>query len=254
MEVVQLESSIGNVVESGPRVLAQTSPKQAPGIGGRGRGEPIQIGLALEDLRDHVRYRVSRVCLLPDQHFVEHATECPDIGSGIDPPSARLLRTHVGGRAQHHAGLGHRGGNRGRKGQILLVRIRVHGPRQSEVEDLHRPVGHEPDVRGLQIAVDDFLLVRGLQTERDLPGDLDGFFGGHRSALNSRCQMLLPCEAGSRMTSVLANTPGRDICPADRLEFSSPSLCRIVRRATDSPSILGESSPLAATSRIPALW
>ena len=42
---------------------------------------------------------------------------------------------------------------------------------EPEVEDLHGPVGPHLDVRGLQVAVDDSLLVRRLQRLGDLSRD-----------------------------------------------------------------------------------
>ncbi len=44
-------------------------------------------------------------------------------------------------------------------------------PRQPEVQHLHRAVGFDLDIRGLEIAIDDPLLVRGLERLGDLFGD-----------------------------------------------------------------------------------
>ena len=43
------------------------------------------------------------------EHLVEHAAERPDVGAPIDGLPARLLRRHVGGRAENHAQLRRRG-------------------------------------------------------------------------------------------------------------------------------------------------
>jgi len=46
------------------------------------------------------------------------------------------------------------------------------GPfRQPEIEDFHRAVALDLDVRGLEIAMDDRMLVRGLKCVGDLPRD-----------------------------------------------------------------------------------
>ena len=50
-------------------------------------------------------------------------------------------------------------------------RGRLHRLRQAEVQHLHRAVGAHLDVRGLQIAMDDPLLVRGFERLRDLLRD-----------------------------------------------------------------------------------
>ena len=47
---------------------------------------------------------------------------------------------------------------------------RVHRLGEAEVEDLHGAVGADLDVRGFEIAVDDPLLVGGLEGLGDLPG------------------------------------------------------------------------------------
>ena len=50
-------------------------------------------------------------------------------------------------------------------------RVRVDRFRQTEVEHLHRAVGADLDIRGLQIAVDDALLVRRFERLGDLLRD-----------------------------------------------------------------------------------
>ena len=50
-------------------------------------------------------------------------------------------------------------------------RGRFHHFRQPEIEHLHSTVRTQLDVRRFEVAVDDALLVRGLQGVRDLPGD-----------------------------------------------------------------------------------
>ena len=52
--------------------------------------------------------------------------------------------------------------------------------REPEVEDLDDAVGPDFDVRRLQVAVDDALLVRGLERVGDLPRDSEGFVGADR--------------------------------------------------------------------------
>ena len=54
--------------------------------------------------------------------------------------------------------------------------------RQAEVQHLHRAVGPHLDVRGLQIAMDDPLLVRGFQRLGDLPRDRQRFVERDRAA------------------------------------------------------------------------
>lgn len=53
---------------------------------------------------------------------------------------------------------------------------------EAEVEDLYLAVARERDVRGLQVAVRDRLVVRGLERRRDLRRDPQGLVHGHRAA------------------------------------------------------------------------
>ena len=56
---------------------------------------------------------------------------------------------------------------------------------ETEVEDLDRAFLGELQVRRFEIAMDDALLVRGLEAFGDLLGDGDGFAGGDRTALQA---------------------------------------------------------------------
>ena len=89
--------------------------------------------------------------------------------------SLRLLRAHVSRRAENHPDAGHHrgGGNRGRVRQrrSRARRRRLHRLGQTEVEHLHRAVRTDLDVRGLEIAMDDSLLVRRFEGLGDLSRD-----------------------------------------------------------------------------------
>ena len=89
---------------------------------------------------------------------------CPNAGR---PASAHLLGRHVAERAEHHAWLA--------CSPVVVGRSEA-GPRlcrgielgQAEIQDLHPPVLRHEDVLGLQVAMDDPLLVRRCQPVRDL--------------------------------------------------------------------------------------
>ena len=67
---------------------------------------------------------------------------------------------------------------------------RLHRLRQPEVEHLHRAVGAHLDVRGLQIAMDDALLVRGFERVGDLLRDRQRFVERDRAARDALRQIL----------------------------------------------------------------
>jgi len=95
-------------------------------------------------------------------HVVEGGPQTVDVGATVQLGhfSARLLRRHVGGRAQHRARLGD-----------ILVPL----PGQAEIHDegaegsVLRPLHHE--VRGLEIPVDDADPVGFLDAPRGIPQD-----------------------------------------------------------------------------------
>jgi len=103
------------------------------------------------------------------EHLVEHAAERPDIGPPVDHLPARLLGAHVGGRTKNHA---LRRGGQAHRGRVEHTRFAAGGSEhlgQPEVEHLDAAIRRQLDVRGLQVAMDDVLLVRGF----DRVGDLD---------------------------------------------------------------------------------
>jgi hypothetical protein len=91
-------------------------------------------------------------------HLVQHGAEAVEVRLGRDLAAHRLLRRHVVHGADHHP-------------RLRQPRT-VHGDREAEVAD-HRPaVLGEPDVAGLEVAVDDALRVREFQTQASLRCDL----------------------------------------------------------------------------------
>ena len=64
------------------------------------------------------------------------------------------------------------------------------GTGQTEVEDLHVAVGRQEDVLGLQVSMDDALLVGRRQPPRDLGAHLDGLSHRERSAPQPLAQRL----------------------------------------------------------------
>ncbi len=96
----------------------------------------------------------------PRTHAVEHDAEAVQVAAGVDVAEALgLLRGHVGRRAQNVAGL-----------RQMHVLLRQAG--QAEVDDLDpAAAGFEPDVGGLDVAVDQSARVRRRQARRDLPAD-----------------------------------------------------------------------------------
>jgi hypothetical protein len=96
----------------------------------------------------------------------------------------RLLRRHVCGRSHDLAGdrAAHR--NRRRFGRSARECGLGH-LRQAEIQHLHRTIRFELDVRGLQVTMDDALLVRGLERVGDLVGDRQRLVERHRTVVDA---------------------------------------------------------------------
>ncbi len=85
---------------------------------------------------------------LARQRLVHHDAERVDVRARLDLGADALLRRHVLGRAQ----------------RVARLRQRLRGRKlaHAEVEDLRDAVLAQKDVAGLEVAVDDPLLVRGV--------------------------------------------------------------------------------------------
>ena len=118
------------------------------------------------------------------QHFVQHTAKCPDVGALVDRLPSRLLRTHVGRRAEDgpflRAAHGHR-----RRLQLAGRRLR-----EAEVQHLHDAARGDFDIRRFEIPVHDPFLVRGVERIGDLTRDRERVCDWHRSALDPIGQRL----------------------------------------------------------------
>ena len=119
------------------------------------------VGFQRQDGGDGFGNRSAGERAASGEQLEQHAPERPDVGPLVGRLSARLLRTHVGRRADDAAR--HRD-----PGEIRRI---FPGFRQTEVEDLDHAGRRDLDVRGLQVAMDDPALVRGVETVGNLPRD-----------------------------------------------------------------------------------
>src|SRR5215468_3523440 len=80
------------------------------------------------------------------QHFVHHASECPNVGTLIHCSSTQLLGTHIGRRASDRTVLAASVITRGVPLEVRGSEIRGKRFGQSEIENLHRTVGSDLNV------------------------------------------------------------------------------------------------------------
>ncbi len=165
-----------------------------------------------EDVGDRPRLRTRR---RPGEHLVEHAAEGPDVRCACRPACPRACSgAHVGGGAEDHAlrviagevivgdCVGARAASRRRRSSALAR------PKSSTFTV---PSGAHLDVGGLEVAMDDALLVRGLERFGDLPR--------HRQRLVERAA----ARGAMRSASVVALD-----------ELDRPSAQRAARRLFDA--------------------
>ena len=158
-------------------IAFETATQQPPDLGAGAGG---QRGPA-EFLPEH-RGSVSEICFALEraaarQHFVRARRRTPRCPRACRRPCRAPAPGHVRGRAENHARRVVAGGDRRRIRQAAATRAPVGSMRlrEAEVEHLHRAVGADLDVGGLQIAMNDALLVRGFERVRDLPRDRQRF-------------------------------------------------------------------------------
>ena len=91
----------------------------------------------------------------------------------IQRPRLDLLGRHVGNRPHDRPRLREL---RERLFGFRCAALRVQGAREAEIEELDAPAGRHPDVRGLEVAVDDAFFVRRGERLGDLAGKGKNFF------------------------------------------------------------------------------
>ena len=150
------------------------------------------------------------------QHFIEHATERPDVSPLVDRMTPGLFRTHKNRSAEDHAGL-----TSPRAGAATLPAGATGGhetvgglsPTQSPEPSRHRQ-SWDLDVSGFQIAMNDVLVVRGFQRVGDLPRGLECLVDRDRSAAGWRSAKVSPSTSSS--------TSARYAGPRPRLRAGFP--------------------------------
>ncbi len=164
---------IAHVAQPLLRILDQTLRQERPNVSRRRRWQRTQIDLARHHVGECFGDGLGAEQSLAGQHLVEHDAERPDVGALVDRLPLGLLGTHVRRGAEDHPRLRHRGGRDGRRVHRLGARRGSGGERfgETEIQHLHRAVRAHLDVGGLQIAMDDPLLVRGFERFGNLPGD-----------------------------------------------------------------------------------
>jgi len=133
------------------RILGERPAQEVGEVVGErvGNRYPVQR-IFVQDLVDESSDRVRRERLAVEDHLVEDDPQREQIAPPVERRAFDLLRRHVGGAADHHAGAG----------QLHLLADRLG---DAEVGDLHLARLGEHQVAGLDVAVNDSRFVRGAE-------------------------------------------------------------------------------------------
>jgi hypothetical protein len=158
-------------------ILFKASLKQQADGGWCSVRQGVPVRLTSKDGRDGVGHRAAPERGAAGEHFVQDASECPDVATFVDDLTPRLFGAHVSGRAQDRACAGLVRSHRRRVRQVGRRR-RPRDFRQAKVEDLRHTLGRDLDVGGLQVAVNDPFFVSDIETDGDLARDAQRFANG----------------------------------------------------------------------------
>ena len=159
--------------------------------------------------------------------LVEHRAEGVEVVARVGGPAEGLLRGHVCRRADDHALDGEPG-----------VRSQI---REPEVAELHRALGGEPDVRGLQVAMDDATVMGVLEGARDLVGEPQRV--RHRKAVTGAVAQQ-PLQVAAR------HVLGDDVGCALLAHIVDPDDVRVVAEAARCPRLAPDASVRVLVERL----
>ena len=148
----------------------------------RTRGERIEVDPMPHHGCEHIGDGLAANQPPSREHLPQHHPECPDVRARVDRFAASLLGAHVGGGAEDDALDRGVTGDGGGEGQARVAGLRLPCLGEAEVEHLDGAVGPDPDVGGLEVAVDDAGLVGGLEGLGDLTRDGYGLVDRDRPA------------------------------------------------------------------------
>ena len=152
-ERLERRAQLGDALVAPSRVLLQAAAHDELDCGRTFE----RRGLALQHRAEDLASGVALECTPASDKLVKQRTEAEDIATRVDRPALRLLGGHVRRGAEYRAGLRHR--------YVAARRVEL---RDAEIEQLRDALGGDDNVRRLEIAVQDPVCVRCLQSAGDL--------------------------------------------------------------------------------------
>ena len=147
-------------------------PDEPVELGGDLRARDVRLRrLLLQDRVHRLDRRPALECPPARQHLVEDASEREDVRPRVGRLPSHLLGRHVTDGPEESPGV--RGLRERRRLRVVALRDQpLLG--EPEVEDLHAPVRRDEEVLGLEVPVDDPLLVRRREAAGHLHGPVEG--------------------------------------------------------------------------------
>ena len=189
-------------IEPAPRDPSPGSGAATCRIGRRRvRGQRASSRLRRQDAASVSDDRLARERAVPGQHLEQHHAERPDVRALVDRAAPAPARGSCRRRCRESR-------PRAIAGAVIVgdvvtssaaTRRRVERLRQPEVQHLHRAVVADLDVRRLQIAMDDPLLVRRFERLGDLLRDRQRLV--ERNRRRARCARRASAPSTSSITS-----------------------------------------------------
>src|SRR5262245_51219345 len=166
LEVVCVEMYVTQISQAPLRILFKASLKQETDGGWCSVREGVPVWLASKNGRNGVRHRAALERSPAGEHFVQDATESPDVSPFVDDLPPRLFGAHVSGCAQDCACTRVVRGHRGRVREVWR-RGSAGRLREAKVENLRHSLRRDLDVGRFQVAVNDPFLVSDIETDGD---------------------------------------------------------------------------------------
>ena len=188
---LECEDYVANITHPLLTVFLQAAPQHRDHPRRDGGRQRRPVGVTLQHGREHMRHGLAGEHGVARQHFQDDDAEGPHVTAFVDRFTGGLLGAHVGSRAENDPLL--RAMDRARRGHRQTrrrTRGGLHGLRQPEVEHLHRAVGTNLNIRRLEIAVDDPLLVRTFERLGDLLRDQQRFVERNCATRNALRQIV----------------------------------------------------------------
>ncbi len=181
--LLNIHPDVRNVVAPVLGLLLQATLKEQPNAWMQVRWQAFPVRFPRKHSSKNVGRGGAFIDLPPDQHLEQHDTERPNVRPLVHFLTSGLLGRHIRSSSKNHSLLGCCQTQRRRLGQVCFAPVNGECLRQTEVQHLDLTVRCDLDVSGLQISVNDALLVCGFEGFGNLEYEFEGFFDRDRAAL-----------------------------------------------------------------------